>query len=126
MSDDFITRLLEEMYKICGITPEELDAPPKTATGIQYYMSSRMKAPIMDKSPMCLYGYDDDNRKDPSVTKLPEGSAWKWDEEKGWIIVKVDKDFRCVDWMHSWKRYVGFREIYDYCEVCSVKRDLKE
>jgi len=34
---------------------------------------------------------------------------------------------RCYPWDHKWKQYHGFREIYEFCEICDVKKeDLKD
>lgn len=115
----FLDKLIEEMYRVAGITPEELDAPPKTATGIQYYISSRVKNSYVD--PITAFHFDDGAYDKPKSQKIRRWNSEKqmWEDED---VEDERKPGECLPWNHSWRRYTGVREVYDFCEVCDVKR----
>ena len=39
-----------------------------------------------------------------------------------------NNNFQLMDcrYSHDWKRYNGFREVYEYCSRCDAKREVKE
>jgi hypothetical protein len=45
------------------------------------------------------------------------------DPELGTMPTTAVEEFRCS--LHEWKVYVGFTNVFEYCEVCDEKRPTK-
>jgi len=76
-----------------------------------------------------------------SKQDLISGFYFSWDDdgEFDWKKVTITKSKpekttqdplkpkeNLCQWRHSWKKYIGFREVYDYCENCGKKREKNE
>ena len=35
--------------------------------------------------------------------------------------VELEYRYNCDRGHHKWKKYTGFTEIYDYCDLCDIK-----
>lgn len=60
------------------------------------------------------------------MNNLPKGVAnpGDWDQYDFIHSPKHPDEPVEIKCWHTWLRYVGFREVYDYCMHCSEKREV--